>query len=58
MNQKTNYLIAGGIGAIIGGITVAILTDAIPRMIEVISNTMMGKMMQRMQAEGCTPAEM
>ena len=56
--DKKNYLIAGGIGAVLGGISVAVVTNAIPKMMEAISATMMGKMMKRMGAEGFTPQEM
>lgn len=60
MNQKKNinYLIAGGIGAVFGGMFIAGVTNAIPKMMAEISTTMMGKMMRRMQEEGCTPEEM
>jgi len=60
MNQdeKMKILIAGGIGAIIGGTVVVVSTNAIPKMMEQISATMMGKMMKRMGEEGCTPDEM
>ena len=57
-NEKQKILVAGGIGAIIGGIVVAAVTRAIPKMMEEISATMMGKMMARMGEEGCTPEEM
>ena len=57
-DEKKRILIAGGIGAIVGGVFVAAMTDAIPKMMEEILPAMMGKMMERMQAEGCTPAEM
>ena len=60
MNQKekTKILFAGGVGAIIGGIFVASTTNAIPKMMEAISATMMGKMMARMGEEGCSPEKM
>ena len=60
MNQdeKVKYLIAAGIGAMAGGILVAAATNAIPRMMQKISDTMMGKMMARMGEEGCSPEEM
>ena len=56
--EKTRLLIAAGIGAVSGGIVIAAVTNAIPRLMEEMSNTMMGKMMKRMEEEGCTPAEM
>jgi hypothetical protein len=57
-NENAKYLIAAMLGAIAGGIAVAVMTKAIPKMMEEISATMMGKMMKRMQEQGCTPAEM
>ena len=57
-DEKKRILMAGGIGAIVGGVVVAAATNAIPRMMEGISATMMGKMMKRMGEEGCTPEEM
>ena len=44
-DEKLRIVIAGGVGAIIGGLLVAVATDAIPRMMEEISSTMMGQMM-------------
>ena len=56
--ERMNYLLAAGIGALFGGAFVAAATNAIPKMMEKISATMMGKMMKRMGEEGCTPDEM
>ena len=57
-NEKLKYLIAAGVGAMLGGVLVATATNAIPKMMEKISATMMGRMMKRMGEEGCTPEEM
>jgi hypothetical protein len=57
IDDKRRILIAGAIGAIVGGLFVAEATNAIPKMMEKISDTMMGKMMARMGKEGCTPEE-
>ena len=61
-DEVKRILIAAGIGAVVGGIFVAAATRAIPRMMEEISATMMGKMMTQMGArmgEGdCSPEEM
>ena len=57
-NEKQRILIAAGIGVIIGGIVIATATNAIPKMMEAISATMMGKMMARMGEEGCSPEKM
>ena len=54
-NEKKRIMIAAGLGAIFGGFIVAAITDAIPKMMEEISATMMGRMMARMEEEGCTP---
>jgi hypothetical protein len=56
-DEKKRILIAGSIGAILGGLFVAEATNAIPKMMEKVSITMMGKMMARMGAEGCTPQD-
>ena len=58
LDEKKRILIAGGVGAIVGGLFVAGVTNAIPKMMEKVSNTMMGKMMARMREEGCSPEEM
>ena len=58
MNQSKfpvgGYLLAGALGATLGGIAVAILTRAIPSMM----SRMMSNMMMRMSGEGCAPEEM
>jgi hypothetical protein len=48
------YILAVALGAIAGGVAVAIITRAIP----VMMSKMMGNMMTRMNAEGCDPEEM
>ena len=48
------YLIAGAIGAVGGGLLVAMATRAIPK----IMSGMMQKMMAMMGGKGCSPAEM
>jgi hypothetical protein len=55
LDEKKRILIAGVIGAIVGGLFVAEATNAIPKMMEKVSDTMMGKMMARMGEESCTP---
>ena len=57
-DEKKRILIAGGIGAIVGGLFVAEATNAIPKMMDKVSETMMGKMMARMGEEGCSPEKM
>jgi hypothetical protein len=51
--SQGGYVVAALCGAAAGGITVAILSRAIPTMM----SRMMGKMMARMSAEGCDPEE-
>jgi hypothetical protein len=61
-DERNHIIIAGLIGAIAGGAFVAALTNAIPKMMEEISSTMMGKMMAQMRGrmgeQDCTPEEM
>jgi hypothetical protein len=55
-NGKLKYLIAGGIGAVFGGVVMAVASKAIPKMMAEMSNSMMTMMMEKMQSEGCSPA--
>ena len=48
------YVIATAIGAVGGGLLVAMATRAMPKMM----SGMMQKMMSHMGGEGCSPAEM
>ncbi len=48
------YMIVGAIGAVGGGLLVAMVTRAMPKMM----SGMMQKMMSMMGGEGCSPAEM
>ncbi len=60
--SKRGYLLAAFAGALGGGIAVALVTKAIPRILSQIMNEMMGKMprlmMEPMKSEGFNPAEM
>ena len=49
------YILAGALGATVGGITVAILARAIPSMMSRMMSNMMENMMMRMGGEGCEP---
>jgi hypothetical protein len=51
--QRRNYVLAATLGAIGGGILVAVATRAIPR----IMSGMMRNMMSQMGEAGCDPAE-
>lgn len=56
--NRRAVVIAAALGALGGGFFVAILTEAIPRMMSQMMSSMMGSMMAQMGAEGCDPAEM
>jgi hypothetical protein len=49
------YILAGFLGALGGGLIVAIATRAIPKLISGIMGGMMQKMMARMKESGCSP---
>ena len=59
---KQGYILAACAGALGGGIAVALVTKAIPRLVSQIMNEMMSKMprlmMEHMKSEGFDPAEM
>ena len=52
------YFLAAALGATIGGIGVAILTRAIPKMMSRMMPSMMENMMKQMGGEGCNPEDM
>lgn len=52
--STSGYLLAAALGAIGGGIAVAIVTQALPKMMKGI----MRNMMAQMREGGCDPAEM
>ena len=60
--DRRRYLVAVILGALAGGIVVAIATKAIPKIMSQMMDQMMTqmpqKMMARMKAEGIDPAEM
>jgi hypothetical protein len=60
--SKRGYILAAFAGALGGGIAVALMTKAIPRLVSQIMNEMMSKMpplmMEHMKSEGFDPAEM
>ena len=60
--SKRGYILAAIAGALGGGIAVALMTKAIPRLVSQIMNEMMSKMprlmMEKMKSEGFDPAEM
>jgi hypothetical protein len=50
----SGYLLAAALGTMVGGIGIAIITRAFPKMM----SRMMSNMMQQMGGEGCNPEEM
>jgi hypothetical protein len=52
-----HYLFAGGIGVLLGGVTLAILTKAIPKMMTRMMSEMMGNMMSQLGDDGCQPVD-
>ncbi len=50
-------LLAGSVGALIGGAVVLIASNAIPKAMSRVMSEMMSGMMREMGGEGCTPAE-
>ncbi len=61
-SSKRGYILAAFAGAVGGGIAVALMTKAIPRLVSQMMNEMMSKMprlmMEKMKSEGIDPAEM
>ena len=51
------YLLAAALGAIAGGIFVALATKAIPKVMSQAMAGMMQRMMSQERANGCTPSE-
>ena len=56
-SKTKNYILAASLGAIGGGVLVAVATKAIPRMMTQIMSGMMRNMMAQMGDEGCDPRE-
>ena len=52
------YMLAAVLGAIIGGLVVALATKAIPKMMSQTMAGMRQKMMAQAGVSGCTPSEM
>jgi hypothetical protein len=53
-SNRRNYLLTAALGAIGGGVLVAVVTKAVPKMM----SGMMRNMMAEMGQAGCDPAEM
>lgn len=51
------YMLAGLLGASLGGITVALASRALPAMISRVMSDVMAGMLSQMAGEGCDPAD-
>ena len=56
--QTRRTILAAGLGALGGGLVVAIATRAIPKVMSQMMSGMMRNMMAQMGEGGCKPAEM
>jgi hypothetical protein len=56
--QTRKTILAAFVGAVGGGIVVAVATRAIPKMMSQMMSEMMRNMMSQMGEGGCDPAEM
>jgi hypothetical protein len=52
------YVLVGVGGIVIGGLTVALATRAIPKIASRVATSMMESMVSRMREGGCDPGEM
>jgi len=57
-SHNKGYVLVAVLGAIGGGLIVALATRAIPKMMSQMMSGMMQNMMARMGEGGCNPAEM
>jgi hypothetical protein len=56
-SQFQGFVLAAGLGAVGGGLLVAIVTKAIPRMMSKMMSGMMENMMSQMGAGECDPVD-
>jgi len=56
-SQMQGYILAAGLGAVGGGLLVAFVTKAIPRMMSKMMSGMMENMMSQMGDGECDPVE-
>ena len=56
-SSGVRYLLAGSIGALVGGILVLVASNAIPKMMSRTMPGMMSSMMSKMGRDGCSPGE-
>lgn len=57
-SSPKGYLLVAGLGALGGGVAVAIATRAVPKMMSQMMSGMMRNMMGQIGTGGCDPAEM
>jgi hypothetical protein len=57
-SRNRGYLLAALLGAMGGGLVVALATEAIPKMMSRMMPAMMQRMMAQMNEGGCDPVEM
>jgi CheY-specific phosphatase CheX len=57
-SHTKGYVLAAALGAIGGGLIVALATKAVPKIASQMMSGMMQNMMARMAKAGCNPAEM
>jgi len=57
-SHRRNYILATLLGALGGGMVVALASRAIPKMMSEMMSGMMRNMMSQMAESGCDPAEM
>jgi hypothetical protein len=57
-SDAKKYVLAATLGAIGGGLLVALAAQAIPKMMSQMMSGMMQDMMGQMRKSGCDPAEM
>jgi hypothetical protein len=58
VNNRTGYALAALVGAISGGVLVAVATRAVPKMMDGMMSRMRHKMVEHMRQSGINPAEM
>ncbi len=56
-SQIKGYILAAGLGAIGGGLVMAMITKAIPKMMSKIMAGMMANMMAQMGDDKCNPVD-
>jgi hypothetical protein len=57
-SQVNGYILAAGLGAIGGGLVIALITKAIPKMMSKMMAGMMANMMAQMGGGECEPVDM